>query len=77
MTFETTDFTDYTDFVDSYRNKIMVNFRTDTCQSHAKHPFLSPLRGWLSFVSLPGASPLAIYFQPFGPVVEREVLHSA
>ena len=34
-------------------------------------PLLSPLRGWLPFVSLPGASPLAISYQPFGPVVGR------
>ena len=38
----------------------------DTCPSHVKRPFLSPLRGLLYYFLLPGLH-LAIYFLPFGP----------
>lgn len=52
------------------QRKKLLDYREGRNSRYAKYSFLSPLRGWLLLISLPGVSPLAMYFLQIRHVVE-------
>jgi len=57
-----------------FGNKTMANAGKDMCQSHGKHPFLSPFQGWLCYSIYQGLYPWLYPFSPSGMLSSEEAL---